>query len=85
MAFAGIDRIVNGHMDIAVRGNESIIVKDSYFEASNQLNGLVIGPAFGTHRYTEGREEGSARIFGAATVYFTDDTEFSHTVRIRRV
>ncbi|MDE7324866.1 MAG: hypothetical protein K2N63_01070 [Lachnospiraceae bacterium] len=85
MAFAGIDRIVNGHMDIAVRGNESIIVKDSYFEASNQLNGLVIGPAFGTHRYTEGREEGGARISGAAKVYFTDDTEFSHTVRIRRV
>ena len=55
-----------------------------YFEASNQLNRLVIGPAFGTHRYTEGREEGIARIPGAATVYFTDDTEFKHTLRIKR-
>ncbi len=84
MSFSGIDRIVNEHMDIAVRGNETVIVKDSYFEASNQLNRLVIGPAFGTHRYTEGREEGIARIPGAATVYFTDDTEFKHTLRIKR-
>lgn len=84
MAFSGIDRIVNEHMDLAVRGNETIIVKDSFFEASNQLGGFVIGPAFGTHRYTEGQREEIARIPGAATVYFTDDTEFVHTVRIKR-
>lgn len=84
MSFSGIDRIANEHMDIAVRGNEAVVVKDSFFEASNQLSSLFIGPAFGTHRYTEGREEGLARIPGAATVYFTDDTEFSHTIHIRR-
>lgn len=84
MTFAGIDHIVNEHMDIAVRGNETIIVKDSFFEASNQLSSLIIGSAFGTHRCTEGHEQENVRISGAATVYFTDDTEFSHTVRIRK-
>lgn len=84
ITFSGIDRIVNEHMDLAVQGNETLIVKDSFVEASNQLSGFVIGPAFGTHRYTEGRDDGITRIPGAATVYFTDDTEFSHTVRIRR-
>lgn len=84
LAFAGIDRLSNEHMDMTVRGNEAIIVKDSYVEASNQLNCLRIGPGFGAHRFTEGREAGGGRIPGAATVYFTDDTEFSHVVRIRR-
>lgn len=84
LVFAGIDRLSNEHMDMAVRGNEAIVVKDSYVEASNQLSCLCVGPGFGTHRFTEGREDGGARIPGAATVYFTDDTEFSHVVRIRR-
>lgn len=84
MVFAGIDRISNEHMDMPVRGNEAIVVKDSYIEASNQLNSLIIGPGFGAHRFTEGKEEAGARIPGAAAVYFTDDTEFSHVVHIRR-
>lgn len=44
---------------------------------------MKIGPAFGVHHFTEGKEDSEAKTPGAATVYLTDYTSFHHTISIR--
>lgn len=83
LAFFGIDRISNPHMTLPVRGDEVLVLNDSYFRVHNGVNSMEIGPAFGTHHFTEGKEDSETRTPGAATVYFTDYTEFRHTISIR--
>ena len=83
LAFGGIERISNEHLDLAVRGNEVLVLKDSWVEASNINSSIKVGPAFATHRFTEGKEDSEARTPGMATVYFTDYTEFRHVIQVR--
>lgn len=83
LAFSGIDRISNEHMTMPVHGDEVLVLKDSYFTVSNALSSMEVGPAFGVHHFTEGKEDSEAKTPGAATVYFTDYTEFHHTISIR--
>ena len=83
LAFFGIDRISNPHMTRPVRGDEVLVLNDSYFKVHNGVNSMEVGPAFGTHHFTEGKEDSETRTPGAATVYFTDYTEFHHTISIR--
>ena len=84
LAFTGITNIANEHMAIPVHGDEVIVLRDSYFEAGNADDVLEIGPAFGLHEFTEGKEDSEAKTVGAATVYLTDYTPFERTVSIRR-
>ncbi len=44
---------------------------------------MEVGPAFGVHHFTEGKEDSEAKTPGAATVYLTDYTEFHHVISIR--
>ncbi len=83
LAFSGIDRISNEHMTMPVRGDEVLVLKDSFFTVSNALSSMEIGPAFGAHHFTDGKEDSEAKTPGAATVYLTDYTEFHHVISIK--
>lgn len=83
LAFFGIDRISNEHMTMPVRGDEVLVLKDSYFTVSNGESSMEVGPAFGAHHFTDGKEDSEVKTPGAATVYLTDYTEFHHTISIK--
>lgn len=83
LAFQGIDRISNEHMTMPIKGDEVLVLKDSFFEVSNGQSAMKIGPAFGVHHFTEGKEDSEAKTPGAATVYMTDYTEFRRVIEIR--
>ncbi len=83
LAFSGIDRISNEHMTMPVHGDEVLVLKDSFFTVSNGDEAMEVGPAFGVHHFTEGKEDSEAKTPGAATVYLTDYTEFHHVISIK--
>lgn len=83
LAFGGITRISNPHMTMPINGDEVLVLRDSFFEASNPESSMEIGPAFGVHHFTEGKEDSEAKTPGAATVYLTDYTAFHHVITIR--
>lgn len=83
LAFNGIKRISNEHMTMPVNGDEVLVLRDSDFEVMNDTSSMKIGPAFGLHHFTEGKEDSEAKTPGAATVYLTDYTPFHHTISIR--
>ncbi len=83
LAFNGIERLSNEHMTMPITGDETLVLKDDYFEVSNATSSMRVGPAFGLHYFTEGKENSEAKTPGAATVYLTDYTAFHHTISIR--
>ena len=83
LAFTGIDRISNEHMTMPIHGDEVLVLKDSFFAASRGTDSMKIGPCFGVHHFTAGKEDSEAKTPGCATVYLTDYTEFHHTISIR--
>jgi hypothetical protein len=83
LAFSGITRISNDHMTMPIHGDEVIVFKDSDFEVTDGFNTMQVGPAFGVHHFTEGKEDSEVKTAGAATVYMTDYTEFHHVISIR--
>ena len=83
LAFTGIDRISNEHMTMPIHGDEVLVLKDSFFTASRGNDSMKIGPCFGVHHFTAGKEDSEAKAPGCATVYLTDYTEFHHTISIR--
>ena len=64
-------------------GSEVLVVKQGYTEVSNGRDTLIVGPCFGEHHFTEGKEDSEAKTAGAATLYLTDYTAFDHTIEIR--
>ncbi len=83
LAFSGIDRISNPHMTMPVHGDEVLVLKDGFFTVSRGHASMEVGPAFGTHHFTDGKEDSEVKTPGAATVYCTDYTEFHHVISIR--
>lgn len=83
LAFNGVKRISNEHMTMPINGDEVLVLRDSDFEVLNDTSSMRIGPAFGLHHFTEGKEDSEAKTPGAATVYLTDYTPFHHTISIR--
>ena len=83
LAFNGIDRISNEHMTMPVRGDEELVLRDSFFTVSGSDSSMEVGPAFGLHHFTEGKEDSEAKTPGAATVYLTDYTPFRRVISIR--
>ncbi len=83
LAFNGIDRIENAHMTMPVHGDEVLVLKDSDFTVRGPESSMEVGPAFGLHHFTEGKEDSEAKTPGAATVYLTDYTPFKHVISIR--
>lgn len=83
LAFSGIDYMASEHVMLPVNGSEVLVIKDPELEVYNEKDSLLIGPGFGEHRFTEGKEDSETKTPGAVTVYFTDYTAFDHTIRIR--
>ena len=83
LAFSGISRISNPHMTMPIHGDEVIVLKDSDFTVTDGFNKMEVGPAFGVHHFTDGKEDSETKTPGAATVYMTDYTEFHHVISIR--
>lgn len=83
LAFTGIDRISNEHMTMPIHGDEVLVLRDSDFEVTNSHAAMTLGPAFGAHHFTEGKEDSEVKTPGAATVYMTDYTPFHHVIRIK--
>lgn len=83
LAFSGITRIANDHMTMPIHGDEVLVLKDSDFEVTDGYSTMKVGPAFGVHHFTEGKEDSEGKTPGAATVYMTDYTEFHHVISIR--
>lgn len=83
LAFSGIDRISNSHLTMPIHGDEVLVLKDDYFTAANAEGSMVVGPCFGNHHFTEGKEDSEAKTAGCATIYLTDYTEFHHTIFIK--
>lgn len=83
LAFNGIRRISNEHMTMPVNGDEVLVLRDSDFEVTSDASSMRIGPAFGVHHFTEGKEDSEGKTPGAATVYMTDYTSFHHVISIR--
>ena len=83
LAFFGIDRISNDHLTMPVRGDEVLVLKDSFFTVANGVSSMEVGPAFGAHHFTDGKEDSETKTPGAATVYLTDYTQFHHVITIK--
>lgn len=83
MAFNGVDYMANNYLGLPVTGSEVLVVREGMLEAYNEKDSVTIGPGFGEHRFTEGKEDSEAKTAGAATVYFTDYTGFDRTIQIR--
>ncbi len=85
MSVTGADFMENGHYATNLRGNETIIAKDDNVLLSNSMDTIEIGPAFGTHRFMEGKEDSELTNAGSSTLYFTDYTGFDRTIKIRNM
>lgn len=83
LAFSGIDRLENDHMVMPICGDEVIVLKDGFFTVTNPEGSMQVGPCFGNHHFTEGKEDSETKQPGCATVYLTDYTEFHHVISIR--
>ena len=83
LAFSGVNFLTNDYMDMPLTGSEVIVVKEGYTEVGNGKDALILGPCFGEHHFTEGKEDSEAKTAGAATIYLTDYTAFDHTIEIR--
>lgn len=83
LAFSGVNFLTNEYMDMPLSGSEVLVVKQGYTEVSNGSDALVVGPCFGEHHFTEGKEDSEVKTAGAATLYLTDYTAFDRTIEIR--
>ena len=64
-------------------GSEVLVLKQDYVELTNGKDTLIVGPCFGEHHFTEGKEDSEAKTPGAATLYLTAYTPFDRTIEIR--
>lgn len=85
LAFSGVHFLVSDSIDMPITGSEVLVIKQGYIEMSNGQSRLKVGPCFGEHRFTEGKEDSEAKTPGAVTIYLTDYTSFDHTIEIRNM
>ena len=64
-------------------GSETVVVKQGFAEIGNGKDTLIVGPCFGEHHFTEGKEDSEGKTPGAATLYLTAYTPFDREIRIR--
>ena len=83
LAFSGVDFLTNDYVDLPLTGSETIVVKQGFTEVGNGKDALVVGPCFGEHHFTEGKEDSEEKTPGAATLYLTAYTPFDREIRIR--
>lgn len=84
LAFSGVNFLTGPYLDMPLSGSEVLVVKAGDIEVENGKDALSVGPCFGEHHFTEGKEDSEAKTPGAATLYLTDYTSFDHEIHIRR-
>ncbi|MCM1025575.1 MAG: hypothetical protein NC432_04030 [Roseburia sp.] len=83
LAFTGVNFLTGESVEMPLTGSEVIVLKKGYAEVGNGRDALIVGPGFGEHHFTEGKEDSEAKTPRAATLYFTDYTAFDHVIEIR--
>lgn len=83
LAFSGAQLMSNEYFDLPLTGSEVVVSKKGYTTVSNATDALIVGPCFGEHHFTEGKEDSEGKTAGAATLYLTDYTGFDHVIEIR--
>ncbi|MBQ7358914.1 MAG: hypothetical protein IJW63_02325 [Lachnospiraceae bacterium] len=83
LAFSGVNFLTNEFIDMPLSGSEVLVMKQGYTEVSNGQDSLIVGPCFGEHHFTEGKEDSEAKTAGAATLYLTAYTGFDRVIEIR--
>ncbi len=83
LAFSGVNFLTNDFLDMPLSGSEVLVVKQGYTEVSNGQDALIVGPCFGEHHFTEGKEDSEVKTAGAATLYLTAYTGFDRVIEIR--
>lgn len=83
LAFTGGNFLHSDYVDMPLDGREVLVIKQGYTEVTNGRDTLIVGPCFGTHYFTEGKEDSEAKSVGATTLYLTDYTGFDRTIEIR--
>lgn len=83
LAFCGVDFLTNDYVDLPLTGSEVIVVKQGYTQIGNGRDALIVGPCFGEHHFTEGKEDSEEKTPGAATLYLTAYTPFDREIQIR--
>lgn len=83
LAFSGVDFLTNDYVDLPLTGSETVVVKQGFAEIGNRKDTLIVGPCFGEHHFTEGKEDSEGKTPGAATLYLTAYTPFDREIRIR--
>lgn len=83
LAFSGVNFLTNEYVDLPLTGSEVVVVKQGDTEVGNGRDTLIVGPCFGEHHFTEGKEDSEAKTPGAATLYLTAYTPFDREIKIR--
>lgn len=83
LAFSGANFLTGPLFDMPLSGSEILVVKEGTVEATNGFDTLSVGPCFGEHHFTEGKEDSEKKTPGAFTLYLTDYTAFDREIRIR--
>ena len=83
LAFSGVNFLESDQTAMPLSGSEVIVIKNGFVNVSNGHDSFEIGPCFGAHHFTEGKEDSEVKNAGCATLYLTDYTGFDHTVQIR--
>lgn len=83
LAFGGVNFLTNDYLDMPLSGSEVLVLKQDYAELTNGKDTLIVGPCFGEHHFTEGKEDSETKTPGAATLYLTAYTPFDRTIEIR--
>jgi hypothetical protein len=85
LGFTGVDLLESDGVAMPLTGSEVVVIKNGIASVGNGHDALEIGPCFGAHHFTEGKEDSEAKTAGAATLYLTDYTGFDHTISLRNV
>ena len=83
LAFSGVNFLTNDYVDMPLTGSEVLVVRQGYTEVGNGKDTLIVGPCFGEHHFTEGKEDSEEKTPGAATLYLTAYTAFDREIQIR--
>lgn len=62
----------------------AITVKHGDISISKGLDALTVGPAFGKHMFIDGKFGSEDRSRSYFSIYFTDFTNFSHTISLKK-
>lgn len=83
LGFFGVNFLTSSQVDMPLSGSEILVVKQGDAAVTNGEDTLIIGPCFGEHHFTEGKEDSEKKTPGAFTLYLTDYTEFDREIHIQ--